>query len=129
MHGRISAANANSQQLGDFFRDGQQARHGLEGASHKIRVEAGDNHSLAEIGHFGANIEQAFAEKLAFVDADNFGARLHFFKNIFGGANQIGSKLESRVRDDPASRVALIDDGLENLHALPRDFSPPQPSN
>jgi hypothetical protein len=93
VHRGISAADANSQQLGDFFGDGQQTRHWLEGASHEIGVEARDDHSLAEIGHFGANIEQAFAEELAFVDAHDFGARLDFFEDVFRRADEIGSEL------------------------------------
>ena len=71
----ISAADANGEKFGDFFGDGQQARHRLERAAAEVGVEAGDDHALAQIRQLGADIHYFFAEELRFVDADDFGAR------------------------------------------------------
>ncbi len=71
----IAAADADGQQLGDFFGDGEEAGHGFERAAAVIGVEAGDDDALAEIGELGANIHHLIAKELRFVNADDFGAR------------------------------------------------------
>src|SRR4029077_19024089 len=49
VHRGIAAANADGQYLGDFFGDGQEARHRFERASAVIGVQPGDNNAFAEI--------------------------------------------------------------------------------
>src|SRR5258708_37766616 len=71
----VATANADGQQLGDFFRDRQKARHRLERAAAIIRVQPGNDNAFAEIGELGANIHYLIAQELRFVNANDFGAR------------------------------------------------------
>ena len=71
----IATAHADGQQLGDFFGDGQEPRHGFKGTAAVIRVQTGDNDAFAEISELGANIYNLVAKELSLVDADNLGAR------------------------------------------------------
>src|SRR5439155_2349698 len=78
VNGGIAATDADGEELGDFFGDGEEAGHRFERAAAIIGVEPGDNDTLAEISELTADLDDAFAEKLRFVDADDFGARLDF---------------------------------------------------
>ena len=75
MDSGIATADADGQQLGDFFGDGQQSRHGLEGAATVIGIQPGDDHTLAKIGELGAYVHDFVTEELRFVDADDLCAR------------------------------------------------------
>ena len=57
MHRRIAAAHANGEQLRDFFGNGEQTGHRLEGPAHEVRVESRDDDALAEVGEFGAGLD------------------------------------------------------------------------
>src|SRR5260370_19685377 len=52
----VAAADADREQLGDFFGDGEEARHRFEGAAAIIGVQAGDDDAFAAIRELGANI-------------------------------------------------------------------------
>jgi hypothetical protein len=118
MHGRIAAAHTNSEQLGDFFRYGEQTGHGLERTPHKIRVETCNDHSFAEIGEFHATFNNALAEELGLVNPDHFGTWCDPGQNLFASFHQFRIKFQAGVADDSVLRVALIDHWLENLNAL-----------
>src|SRR6267378_3745594 len=60
----IAAADADREQLGDFFGDGEEARHGFERAAAIIGVQAGDDDAFAEIRELGANIHYLIAKEL-----------------------------------------------------------------
>src|SRR5216683_2794596 len=122
VHRGIAAAHANGEQLSDFFGDGEKAGHRLEGAAAIISVEAGDDDALAEISELGADVHDFVAEELRFVDADDFGARLDFFHDFRGFVDAVGRDPQAGVRDDFVGSVALVDGGLEDLHALARKF-------
>src|SRR5229473_4733852 len=80
----IAAADADGEKFGDFFGDGEEARHGFERAAAIIGIQAGNNDAFAEIGELGANIDYLVAKELRFVDADDFRARRKLFHD-FGG--------------------------------------------
>src|SRR5215467_2843421 len=122
MNGRIAAANTDGEELGDFFGDGEKPRHRFEGAAAIISVETRDDDALAEIGELGANIHDFVAKELGFVNADDFGSRRQLFHDFRGFGDVVGGNAKAGVRDDFVSSVALIDSGLENLHALPGNF-------
>src|SRR5258708_40043433 len=71
----VATANADGQQLGDFFRDRQKARHRLGRAAAIIRVQPGNDNAFAEIGELGANIHYLIAQEFRFVNSHDFGAR------------------------------------------------------
>src|SRR6266849_8210539 len=56
VHSGVAAADADREQLGDFFGDGEEARHGFERAAAVISIQARDDDAFAEIGELGANI-------------------------------------------------------------------------
>ena len=74
VHGGIAAADADGEQLSDFFGDGQQTRHGLEGTAAIIGVETSDDDALPEIGELSANVNDCIAKELRFVDTHDLGA-------------------------------------------------------
>src|SRR5579884_903021 len=47
MDGRVAAAHADGQQFRDLFGYGEQPRHGLEGTTQEVRVQASHNDALA----------------------------------------------------------------------------------
>src|SRR5208282_5550765 len=122
VYGRISAAHADGEKLGDFLGDRKQPRHRLEGTPHKIGVESGNNHALAEFGESRAIPDDAFAEELSLVNADYFRARGDFFQNLAAVADKLGGDFEAGMGDDAVFRVTLVDRRLENLNALLSDF-------
>src|SRR5262245_37358745 len=69
VYGGISAADTDGQQLSDFLRDGQKARHRFERPALVVRVESGDDDTLAQISQLGAHIHDFIAEKLRFVNS------------------------------------------------------------
>ena len=97
VNGGISAAHADGQQLGDFLGHRQQARHRLKGTSHEIGVETGDDHALPKFGEAGARVDEAFAQKLGLIDADDFRARSDLFENF--GARSAPARRESPGRN------------------------------
>src|ERR1700726_2359885 len=129
MHRRVSALHADGKQLGDFFGNGEHSRHRLEWTAHEVRIEAADDHALPKVGKFHAGVNDALTQKLRFVHANHFGARRHLRQNIAPSRHQLRRNFEPRVRDDSVLRVALIDYGLEDLHALLPNFRAAQPAN
>src|SRR6266852_2799212 len=122
MHRGIAAAHANGQQLDDLFRDGQQARHRLEGTPAVIRVETRDDDTLAEVGKLRAHIDDFVPKELRFIDAYYFRAWLHLLHDLGSLHNIVGGNTQAGVRDDFVGGVAFVNGGLENLHALAGDF-------
>src|SRR5579864_88298 len=122
VHRGIAAAHANGQQLGDFFGDGQKARHRLEGAAAIIGVQASDDHPLAQIGELAADVHDFVAKELRFVDTDHFRARLDLFHDFRSFEDVVGGDAQARMRDDFVGGVALVNGRLEDLHALAREF-------
>src|SRR5438552_16149719 len=118
----IAAANTNRQELGDFFGDGEEARHWLERTAAIVSVQAGNDDAFAEIGELGANIHYLIAKKLRFVDADYFRAWRKFFHDFGGFEEVVGRNAEAGVRDDFVGGIAFVDGRLKDLHALARDF-------
>src|SRR5712692_10043823 len=118
----IAAADADREQLGDFFGDGEEARHRFERTAAVIGVQAGDDHALAEIRELGANIHYLVAEELRFVNADNFRARREFFHDFGGFENAVRRNAKAGMGHDFVGGVAFVDGRLEDLHALARDF-------
>jgi hypothetical protein len=114
--------HANGEQLGDFFGDGKQAWHRLEGAPEVIRVQAGDDHSLACVSHAHANIDQALPKELPFINSHHFRARLNFLEDLRRRLHDLRRKLEPGMRDDVGLSVSLINDRFEYLDALPGDL-------
>src|SRR5277367_403307 len=126
VHGRIGAAHTDRQQLHDFFRHGEQARHRFERAAHEIRVQAGDDHALAHVCQFHAAFHHRFAQELRFVNAHHFGARRDFCQNVRTVFHEFGIELQAGMRDDAVLGIALVNHGLEDLHALFGDFGAAQ---
>src|SRR6267143_521899 len=125
----IAAADADREQFGDFFGDGEEARHGFERAAAIIGIQAGDDDSFAEIRELGANIHYLIAKELRFVDADHFRARRQLFHDLGGFEHVVRRNAEARMRHDLVGCVTLVDGGLEDLHALARDFRAAQPAD
>src|SRR5262249_1607819 len=94
-----------------------------------IGVEPCDDHALAEIRELRANVHNFFAKELRFVDANDFRARQNFFH--YFGSFRHGFRLDTKtgMRNDFIGGIALVNRGLENLHALPGNFRAPQPAN
>src|SRR6202790_3091915 len=126
VHRGIAAADTNGEQFSDFFGDREQPGHRLERAAAIIGVESGDDDALAEIGELGADVDDFIAEELRFVDADDFGARLDFVHDFGGFGDVVGGNAEAGVGDDLVGGVAFVDGGLEDLHALARNFGAAQ---
>src|SRR5229473_215608 len=118
----VAAADADGEKLGDFFGDGEKARHGFERAAAVVRVQTGDNDALAEIGELGANIHDFIAKELRLVDADHLGARRQFFHDFGGFENVVRRNAEAGMRHDFVGGVTLVNGGLKDLHALAGDF-------
>jgi hypothetical protein len=129
VNGGVAATHAYGQQLGDFFGDGQKARHGFEGAAAVIGVQSGDDDALAEIGELGANIHNFIAEELRFVNADDFRARRELLHDFRGFEDGVRGNAQAGMRDDLVGGVAFINGGLEDLHALARNLCTAQPAN
>src|SRR5215472_5561301 len=129
VNGGIATTNADGQQLGDFFGDGQETRHGLERAPAVVGVQAGDDDALAKIGEPGANIDHFIAKKLRLVDAHDFRARSQFVHDFLGLADVVRGNAQAGMRDDLVGGVALIDGGLENLYALARNLRAAKAAN
>src|SRR6267143_3805414 len=123
----IAAADANGKQLGDFLGDGKEARHGFERAAAIIGIQTGDDHALAEIREFGANIHDLIAKELRFVDADDFRARRQLFHDLGSFEHVVRRNAQARMRHDLVGGVTLVDGRLEDLHTLARDFRAAQP--
>src|SRR6266852_3945147 len=124
----IAAADADREQLGDFFGDGEETRHGFERAAAVIGIQAGDDDTFAEIRELGANIHYFIAKELRFVDADNFRARRQLFQDFGGFEDVVRGNAEARMRDDFVGGIAFVDGGFEDLHALARGLRASQPA-
>src|SRR5713226_6945857 len=118
----IAAADADRQQLGDFFGDGEETWHGFKRAAAIIGIQTSDDHAFAEIRELGANIHYLIAKELRFVDADNFRARRQLFHDFGGLEHIVRRNAEARMRHDFVGGVAFVDGRLEDLHALARDL-------
>src|SRR5712692_3143945 len=118
----IAAADADRQQLGDFFGDGEETWHGFKRAAAIIGIQTSDDHAFAEIRELGANIHYLIAKELRFVDADNLRARRQLFHDFGCFEHAVRKNAEARMRHDFVGSVAFIDGRLEDLHALARDF-------
>src|SRR6185369_15056955 len=95
----------------------------MEGAAEIIGIEAGDDDALAHIGETNDEIDDAFAEELRFIDADDFRAPVEILLEFLPVLHPFGLDLQFAVADDVVVRVALVDAGLEYLHALACDLS------
>ena len=126
MHCGVAAAHADGQQFGNLLSNGQEARDGLKRPAQVIRVQAGDDHALAHVRELHADFHQLLAQKLPFVNADDFGARLDSLQYLDGGAHVVRADTQSRVRNDFVHGVTLIDHRLENLHTLAGNLRAPQ---
>src|SRR5207247_11397808 len=63
VNGGIAAADTDGQELGNFFSDGQEARHGFERAAAVVGVEAGNDDALAKVGELGADVDDFVAKE------------------------------------------------------------------
>src|SRR5271156_4357956 len=129
MHRGVAAAHANRQQLHNFFRHRQQARHRFERPAHEVSVQASDYHALPHVREFHAALDHRFAQELRFVNAHHFSARRDFRQNIRAILHQFGIELQAGVRDDAVLGITLVNHRLENLHTLFRNFRAAQPAN
>src|SRR6516225_2558532 len=129
VNGGIATANADGQQFGNFFRNGQETRHGLERAPAVVGVQAGNDDALAKVGEPGANIHHFIAKKLRFVYAHDFCARRQFVHDFLGLGDVVRRNAQAGMRDDLVGGVALIDGGLENLYALARNLCAAKAAN
>jgi hypothetical protein len=129
VNGGITATNADGQQFGDFFGDGEKSRHGFEGAAAIVGVETGDNDTLAEIGELGADVHDFFAKELRFVDANDFRARLQLVHDFSGLGDVVRGDAEAGVGDNFVCGKTRVDGWLEDLNALTGESGAPQPTN
>src|SRR5712664_2262639 len=118
----IAAADADRQQLGDFFGAGKETRHGFKRAAAIIGIQTSDDHAFAEIRELGANIHYLIAKEWRFVDADALRARRQLFHYFGGFEHAVLKNAEARMLHDFVGSVAFVDGRLEDLHALARDL-------
>src|SRR4051812_20375321 len=101
----------------------------MEGAAEVVGVEAGDDDALAEVGEAHDEVNHRFAEKLRFVDADDFGATVEVSFDLGCVFDADGADAQLGVRDDVVLGIALVDAGFEDLDALPRNLGTTQPAD
>jgi len=119
------AHHADGERLGDVLGDGEQVRHGLEGAPRVVLIEAGDDDALAAPRQPLAHPDQVGPEELALVDADDLGVAREV-EDLLGVLDRVRGDAQLAVRHDVVAGVAVVDDGLEDLDALTGDLGPAQ---
>src|SRR5262249_54034294 len=85
--------------------------------------------TLAHICPAHHQLHHGFTQKLGFVNADHFGAHVELGSDFRGAAHGVRVNARVVVGDNVIACVALVDDRLEDLHALAGDLPPPQTAN
>jgi hypothetical protein len=98
----------------------------MEGATEVICIEASDDDALAHIGQAYDEVNHGFAEELRFINADHFCTHVELGLDLHGVADGLGVNTAVVVGDNLVTGIALVNNGLENLHALARDLSASQ---
>ncbi len=124
-----AAADAHRVHLGDFLGHGQQRRHRAERTAHIVLIEAGGHDPEAGIGQLHADLDDAFVEELHFVDPDHLHADLDAGEQFLARAHRERLQAAVVARDDVLGGEAVIDERLEDLHALPGNDGAAQATN
>jgi hypothetical protein len=115
---RRTAADTDGKRFCDVFRDGQQLGHGIERPGAIVLIEPGNDHPLSLISHLIANLDQVEIKKLGFIDSDNLRLTFEPSQNLRGCRNEFRFYFHIAVADDVILAEAVIQPGLEDLHAL-----------
>src|SRR5881628_2347241 len=118
-----AAANADGVHLRHFFSDGKQRGHRSEWSAHVVLIEAGSDDTNAGIGELHADIDDAGIEELHLVDAHDLHADLHPRQKLGAAGNGTGFQSAVVARNDVIAGKTIVDDRLEDLHALSCDES------
>src|ERR1051326_2162290 len=127
--GGSAADHADRERLGDVLGDREQLRHRLERLAEIILVQTGDDDALALIREHRGDGGQLGIEELPFVDADDFGIRLHFLEQLARAGDVFRLDLHGAVRGDVIDAVAVVDARLEDLDLALGDLRAAQPAD
>ena len=75
--GQSAATYANGMNLGDIVSDGTQLRHGAEGLSLEVEIQACYDNAYTPVGQLVADIYDLRVKELCFIDAQNIAVRSH----------------------------------------------------
>src|ERR1041385_6054064 len=126
--GGRAADDADRQRLGDVLGDRQQLRHGLERPPAVILVEPGDDDALAHARELLAHGHELGAEELPLVDADHL-RLVRVLQDLRCLLHRARRDAHLVVGHDRVLGIAIVDRGLEDLHALAGDLRAAQPAD
>src|SRR5690606_32534565 len=124
--GQVPGPGTDRVHLGDIFGRGHQGGHGPEGVPLEVHIQTGDHHPDAAIGQIVADRHDLIVEELGLVYADHITA-IGQDADIGGGGDRGGADLIGVVGDHHVLMVAIVHDGLEDLHLLSSDLGTFQP--
>src|SRR5215471_5518391 len=126
--GGRAADDADRQRLGDVLGDRQQLRHGLERPPAVVLVEPGDDDALAHARELLAHVHELGAEELPLVDADHL-RLVRVLQDLRCLLHRARRDPQLAVGHDRVLGIAIVDRGLEDLHALAGDLRAAQPAD
>ena len=77
---------------------------GRKGPSHKVRVEAGENHLLAAVGELFSNFDQIRPHEISLVDADHLGPPIEHLNDSIAPLTT-----SERIRISPCETISLCE--------------------
>ena len=115
--GEVAAADTDRVDFLDIFRNGHETRYGTERLAEIVGVESGDDDTNAAVGERLADLNEAFIEKLRFIDADD----LHVRRDVQhpgGRPDRRTGNGRGVMGNDIQVGVTFVDGRLENLDFL-----------
>src|SRR5581483_3369917 len=122
---RSAALHTDGQGFGDLFGQGKQGGNRLKRAAQVVRIESGYNHLFAHVRQPACHLRQFWAEKVCFIDSDQFGPDLQKLQNLARRVDGLRRYAQVAMRNDLVARVAIVNGGLEYLNPLTGDHAAP----
>src|SRR5262249_35425715 len=87
----------------------------------------GNDDALAHVGQAHHHVNQRLAQKLRFVDANDFSPQIDLALHLSGGAHAVGVDAEIVMGNNVVAGITLVDYRLEYLYPLAGNPRPAQP--
>src|SRR5438270_10962361 len=101
----------------------------MEWAAEVVGIETGDDDALTHVCKPHGEVDNVGTNELRFIKSDDFSAPVKARLHLGSIAHGFRANAQLAMGDDVVVRIALVDAGLENLHALAGDFGTAEAAN
>jgi len=119
-----AAYYADRVELVHHFSLGHQQRHRSKRLAPKVQIQAGDDHSQPTVSQQPRDVRHAPIEELCLVDCHHICLRVKLLQDLHRPLDYLCHVLPPVVRGNAHGVIPVVDQRLENLDALARDFCP-----